>query len=82
MQAAVVNADRPGRSPAPVCSSFNHQKDSWTFWTLGLDGSKLITLLPFWQKKPFQLNKLSTKNSLDNFYFCIYLPQLKCHGYT
>lgn len=53
MQAAVLDADRPGRSPAPVCSSFNHQKDSWTFWTLG----KLITLLPFWQKKPFQLNK-------------------------
>lgn len=52
MQAAVLDADRPGRSPAPVCSSFNHQKDSWTFWTLGLDGSKLITLLPFWQKKP------------------------------
>lgn len=67
MQAAVLNADRPGRSPAPVCSSFNHQKDSWTFWTLGLDGSKLITLLPFWQKKPFQLNKLSKLFFVDIF---------------
>lgn len=66
MQAAVLDADRPGRSPAPVCSSFNHQKDSWTFWTLGLDGSKLITLLPFWQKKPFQL-KLSKLFFVDIF---------------
>lgn len=82
MQAAVLDADRPGRSPAPVCSSFNHQKDSWTFWTLGLDGSKLITLLPFWQKKPFQFNKLSKLFFCGHFYFCIYLPQLKCHGDT
>lgn len=58
MQTAVLNADRPGCSPAPVCSSFNYRKDSWTFFLFGLEATMEANSLlycPFGRKSSFSL---------------------------